>query len=477
MTDDRRQSRARHWRAQALTALAFLSSFAAAPSFCPLFCRGAAGEDRVPVPVELAQKEAEKKVRDLFKQEYAGQKDAEKLKLAKKLLETGKATEGDPVSRFVLLREARDVAVSLHDLALAFEAIDAIAARYLVDALQMKGDAASAVAQKTKDDAVRRRAAVECLYLADDALAGSNPEAAARFLGTAETAERKAGSDWLDVEVERRRDTLRLVKEWVRPVSEAVERLVVEPEDAGANLVLGKYLCLVLGKWEQGVPKLLAASDAKLRELAERELRSPAEPEGQVGLGDAWWELAEAEVGPLKEALQLRAYHWHLAARSGLTGLAQREIETKLNRAPRRYLSEMEEFDAVVGHGKFGKMGKLGWDDDREIQVDALKSPFGLFMHAPTRGFSSVKYRLGRQFKKLEAVAALDERSDRTRPLQFVVLGDGDVLWKSQSIPAQKRSQRLSVSISQVDVLELRVYCPGRFDGAHAVWLDPLVRR
>ena len=59
----------------------------------------------------------------------------------------------------------------------------------------------------------------------------------------------------------------------------------------------------------------------------------------------------------------------------------------------------------------------------------------------------------------------------------FIVRGDGRVLWKSKPVFKGSKTQRCSVKIDRFDVLELAVHCPGHNAYAHSVWLESIVRK
>lgn len=67
-------------------------------------------QDPPPEPDANAQKETLKQIKDLFKEEYAKRGAAEQAALGQKLLQKGIETNDDAASKFVLLKEARDVA-------------------------------------------------------------------------------------------------------------------------------------------------------------------------------------------------------------------------------------------------------------------------------------------------------------------------------------------------------------------------------
>jgi hypothetical protein len=60
--------------------------------------------------------------------------------------------------------------------------------------------------------------------------------------------------------------------------------------------------------------------------------------------------------------------------------------------------------------------------------------------------------------------------------ITFQAYGDGKLLWSSQPTKRPEHVQDCTSDVSQVDVLELRVNCPGGLERAWAVWLDPYVR-
>jgi len=62
-------------------------------------------------------------------------------------------------------------------------------------------------------------------------------------------------------------------------------------------------------------------------------------------------------------------------------------------------------------------------------------------------------------------------------PVTFLVLGDGKTLWTSQPVKASGQLQFCHVNVAGVEVLELRAHCPGRAEGAYAVWVEPQVTR
>lgn len=97
-------------------------------------------------------------------------------------------------------------------------------------------------------------------------------------------------------------------------IKKAETTLALNPDDAGAHLTLGKYLCFQKDDWIVGLPHLAKGSDATLKSVASKELAEPPKtaPE-QIGMGDVWLE-AIRKLPALRRPLQDRAVHWYAQA-------------------------------------------------------------------------------------------------------------------------------------------------------------------
>src|SRR5262249_55665562 len=157
-----------------------------------------------------------------------------------------------------------------------------------------------------------------------------------------------------------------------------------------------------------------------------------------------------------------------------------------------QYVSDMEEFDVQVAEGppgvqRFAKNGNLGLGegdpryDYGRIRVNGKNSPHGLSMNPHAQGHASVKYELRKRARTFLASVALDDSAGGSdlppgvgeipTPLTFQVLGDGKTLWQSKPVNIARDVQEYKIDVSGVEVLELRVLCPGSGDNAYAVWL------
>jgi hypothetical protein len=161
-----------------------------------------------------------------------------------------------------------------------------------------------------------------------------------------------------------------------------------------------------------------------------------------------------------------------------------------------QYLSDMQEFDVRVVQGppgvpRFAKKGNLGFGkgDPRyaggRIRVNGRGADHGLSMGPAHNDFARASYKLGKSATTFTARVALDDSAGAAGLLPgqgriptavtFEVVADGKVLWSSRPVDETGVEQECRVDVAGVDILELRVHCPGNGDNAFAVWLEPRV--
>ena len=83
--------------------------------------------DRLPVPAKADRDRVAAEIRDLFKEKYAKRDAATRRALARTLLDEALRTRNKPVSLYVLLAEARDLAAAVGDVETTIAAIGGIA--------------------------------------------------------------------------------------------------------------------------------------------------------------------------------------------------------------------------------------------------------------------------------------------------------------------------------------------------------------
>ncbi|WP_439621892.1 family 16 glycoside hydrolase [Gemmata sp.] len=289
-------------------------------------------DEKSPAPPDAeAQARAEKVVKDVYKADYAKARlPADRAALAEKLLALALETRDDPAARFVLFREARDLAAEGGAVPAALDAIDAAAKFFDINPLAMKADAL-ALAARTAPIPARKTAAETALSLSDDAVAADNYEVANRLAALAGATGRANNLGTLVQQAGMRSKEVAEVKAAYDATEGARAALKARPDDPDASAAVGKFLCLMKGDWDRGAPLLAAGSDAEFKRLAEQEVARPAAAADRVALGDGWWDLAaKAPGGRPRAQLQRRAGHWYREAVAELSGLAKTRVEKRV---------------------------------------------------------------------------------------------------------------------------------------------------
>jgi hypothetical protein len=198
------------------------------------------------------------------------------------------------------LKIARDVAVQAVNAELALQAVDDTADAFQVDRLQAKTEALSALAKKARSEENHESLAEQATDLMAAASVADNFEIALRLGDLADAEARSAKDLSLLGDVEAKTADAKAMATSFAETKAARKRLESLPADPAANLIVGKYLCLGKGIWDEGLPLLRRGSEGKLQATATRELAGPASLEEQVDLADAWWDLALQEKGSAK---------------------------------------------------------------------------------------------------------------------------------------------------------------------------------
>ena len=283
-------------------------------------------------PDAAQQSEAEALVRDLFKSEFAGTEPGEMRALAGNLLRLGTNTNDDPVGRYVLFRQSRDLAAQAGDAALTLRAVDAMAMWYAIEAVEMKVAALDTAARATRTPQAQKLLAEGALATIDEAIDANNYEAADELLALARSAANDAESGLLIEQCESRQQEVYDFREQFQLVKAAAITLIENPDDPKSNLIVGKFLCFVKGNWDRGLPMLAKGGEPALRALAERDLAAPSGPGLQVAIGDGWWELSQKERGTVRRHLVARAERWYELALPKLGGLTRARIARRMTK-------------------------------------------------------------------------------------------------------------------------------------------------
>ncbi|HND54986.1 MAG TPA: hypothetical protein PLV92_21380 [Pirellulaceae bacterium] len=289
----------------------------------------------MPDPASIADTLA--KVRELHKAEYDSVKNAAgKSALATKLAEQARAVSDDPTSQYVLLDEARRLALEAVQLAEAANWIDELSATFEVDPHRLKVEAA----QRVHDLLVGPPPAptVARVQMIDATLAATMLAVESRRYDEADQLAQIAVSQSktkqsIDVEVRRRAqnmaDMAASMHEEFQAAAAAEEKLKTTPDDAEANLLVGRFRCFRAEQWDVGLAFLAKAANPALAEAARLDLAAGDSAKARDSAASAWEKAAESAVGTERRECLERAYRtYELAINKGLKGV-DRELARK----------------------------------------------------------------------------------------------------------------------------------------------------
>jgi WD domain, G-beta repeat len=303
-----------------------------------------------PIPDKKAVAKAEELVNDIFKEEIAKANDAEtRTKLAAYLVGQGDESAEDPAARFVLYRQARDLALLAGNPTLALGIVDKLAQFYDVAALEIKAEALGKIVDHVPAKEPSKALAEMALALTGDALDADNYDVAVALGKVASSAAKKAQIVALVTTAAKRNAEILSAKEKFSVLQQFVDRLKKDPGDAEANLKLGEYFGLFKGKWDRAMPHLAQSKTDPLSGLAKEDLAGPKNAKEQAALADAWWDFAAKQPEPQQARLQERAAYWYEKALPELAGLSRTKAQKRIGQTTAHNKGASPVIDGPVG--------------------------------------------------------------------------------------------------------------------------------
>ena len=285
---------------------------------------------RAPVPNEAALSEAKKLVAEVYRDDYAKARTLEqKIPVIEKLLADAQKSADDVTGKYALLVVSRDMATSAGDWELSLKAVEQLALAYDVDPYELADDVRAKIDLADKPPRDARAAYYLVMTVIDGAMAKDRYDVAERLTASAKKLARRVGDPQTAKQLAERIPDLQKLKRQFDEVKVALDKLQKDPVDAAANLAVGRFRCLVQGRWNEGVGMLALGNDPQLSKIAELELKQPTAPAELLALADGWWDLAEADKQN-ERAVRRHAVDRYLRALPRLEGLGKKKAETRI---------------------------------------------------------------------------------------------------------------------------------------------------
>lgn len=290
-----------------------------------------AAAQKTPIPDKAQRDKKRAEIEAIFSFKDARTAE-EKTALAAQLLKVGRETNQDLVAQFELFNAAREIAAEVGQIRVAFAAIDELSRQFEFDADAVR---MATLKQTTRLTAVLPEARGDLIQAGDDAvkqlIEQDEYDQALEMIDLFMALVRR----WNDRQtlaalIEGRKTTQQLQEQYSKAAA-AFETLKTNPDDADANLAAGLFVTFVKEDLGRGLPMLAKGSNEQLALAAKAEIVGARTSEQEQKLGEAWWQLAEAErVKDLKEHYQARSFAWYQRAKDGLSGLAKVRAEQRL---------------------------------------------------------------------------------------------------------------------------------------------------
>ena len=306
---------------------------------------------KLPVPDAQAEARAESALKDAYKAEFSKNRPEDKLALAAKLLQPGREDRNNPAAWFVLLRVARDLAVQVGKPRLAVEAINEIDRWFVIDALDMKIKALADTSKSGNEVNVAASYRVG-LNLIQQAYDAENFDAARRVIDIVDAAVKEIKSPDLDRLVQSQRFEIDGYAKEFQAVALARSKLATTPDDAAANLTVGRYLCFFQGDWGNGLPMLAKGSDAALKNLAAKDLAQPKTVKEQLEIADGWWNWGAVQKEREQRLITKQAKSWYAKAGPESAGQDRANIINRILEAQKREYARIRRLQPGSYYGR-----------------------------------------------------------------------------------------------------------------------------
>jgi hypothetical protein len=301
---------------------------------------------KTPLPSDTELNATVGRLKDKYKDEFTKAKTPQaKRELAQRFLELGEKEQADPVARYSSLMLCRDTAAGAGDLNLALASIAALQGRYRFDVLKMTADTVASTQESLQNTADQSAFVEKVTDYADEAIAAERFDIAKQLLSVALNVAGQINKPELLARITAESDAVHDYQAAFAAVREPLAVLAAKPDDPSANSRVGRFDCFIKGDWTRGLPLLAKSSDAKIKTLAEMDLKTPSNAADQTALADGWWDVAESETGVAKSQVQRRAYKWYDEASPKLTGLKRVRVDGRLKR-----LASVEQSSFLLGN-------------------------------------------------------------------------------------------------------------------------------
>ena len=297
----------------------------------PVQVATSAPAERRPVPEVKERAEQLAIIKDIFKDDYAAALKApdQKGTLAQKLLKQSDASGANSAESYALLSEAQALAADAGDALTLRSVLDELTRTFEVDVAATHVAAWDELLRKPRPNPVMKSLHDEAVALFRAGVSDGRLDDAKQYADFALNTTRRLRDPALTKDANDRNVALAARRTEWDAVKGAAEKLVAAPDDAAAQLTIGRYRAFVEQDWRGALPMLAQGNDEVLKKLAAQSLEPTNDAAKLAAIGDAWWDAALAAPATKKADFYAGARFWYAQAAPILTGLQKTRIEKR----------------------------------------------------------------------------------------------------------------------------------------------------
>ncbi len=241
-------------------------------------------------------------VRNLYQEEYRQAKTkSEKVALAEKMLTVVDETENDPAGKFALLRVARDIFIGQQEYQKALHTVDRMDEDFdAVETVKLKAEPLVKIKTVPPSKIVDYADAV--INVAHESFQSGRVDIGRALVDAIQSKVPQRIPANRVRELQRLADELNNAAALLADYEKNCAILENDPTNADACTAVGRYLCAVEDRWQDGLPYLRKGSDKKLHQAAtldRDDLRldqvlTPAEQRSVSLVAESWHTAANA---------------------------------------------------------------------------------------------------------------------------------------------------------------------------------------
>jgi hypothetical protein len=279
-------------------------------------------------------------IREVYAKELASKDLEERRAFSGKLMAAAMESGDDSAARFVLLKEARDLASSAGDAFAARKAVITLGKFYAIDQTRMLLGTMNLTQAATTNSEALAAAVQVCLNVTETSILADDYPSAIRSISIALTAAEKTKNPLLIDRVKERSRLLQAISLELDSVAKAREILKRDPEDPEACARVGRFLCLYKGDWSGGLPLIAKGAESALKKPAQNDLAAAADGHRRLAAGEDWWELSSSQTWIARKNLQMRAAWWYRQVLAEQTGIHRTSVEKHIEAVELAALAE-----------------------------------------------------------------------------------------------------------------------------------------